>query len=126
MNAVNPEEFFEEIAAGLDRFEHVPDEVLWETVTRDGSCMWLYRLELEPEWTGDELTDRALAARICAGCPVRLECLDLELRTSGDQTLGVWGALPAEDVCAVHPVWLARRRCRGGQLGEHGADGGQP
>jgi len=125
MNAVNPEDFFAEVAAGLDRFEHMPDEVLWELVTRDGSCMWLFRLELEPEWTAEELTNRELAARICAGCPVRLECLDVELRISGDQTLGVWGALPAEDVRAVYPVWRARRRARGGQLGEHESDGGQ-
>jgi WhiB family redox-sensing transcriptional regulator len=106
-------------AAGLDRFEHVPDDVLWEIVTRDGSCMWLHRLDLEPEWTGNALTDRELAARICAGCPVRRECLELELRTSGNQPLGVWGALSADDVRAVYPVWLARRHQRDSQ------DGGQ-
>jgi WhiB family redox-sensing transcriptional regulator len=117
MNAANSHGFFEETAAGLDRLEPVPDDVLLEIVTRDGSCMWLYRLELEPEWTGNELTDRDLAARICADCPVRRECLELELRTSGDQTLGVWGALPAEDVRELYPVWQSRRR-RGGQLGD--------
>jgi WhiB family transcriptional regulator, redox-sensing transcriptional regulator len=130
MNAVNPDDFSEVIAAGLDRFEHVPDDVLWELVTRDGACMLRARLDLEPEWTGDALADRELAARICADCPVRLECLDLELRTSGDQTLGVWGALPAEDLRAVYPVWRLRRRRRGGHLGDqHGnqgdGDGGQ-
>jgi WhiB family redox-sensing transcriptional regulator len=118
MNAVNPDDHFEEIAAGLDQFEHVRDDVLWEIVTRDGSCMVLHWLDLEPEWTGDELTDRELAARICAGCRVRQECLELELRTSGDQTLGVWGALPAEDVRALFSVWLARRRRRGGKRGD--------
>jgi WhiB family redox-sensing transcriptional regulator len=101
----------------------VPDAVLWEIVTRDGSCMWLSRVGLNPQWSGDELTDRELAARICGGCPVRLECLELQLRTSGDQTLGVWGALPAQHVRAVHPVWLARRR--GDRLGGHESDGGQ-
>ena len=50
MNAVNPDDFYEAIAAQLDRFELVPDDVLWETVTRDGSCVQLYRLDLEPEW----------------------------------------------------------------------------
>jgi WhiB family redox-sensing transcriptional regulator len=115
MNALNPEE----IAAGLDEFKHVPDDVLWEIVTRNGSCMSLYQLDLEPEWTGNARTDRELAARICAECPVRRECLELELRTSGDQTLGVWGALPADDVRAVYPVWLARRGLRAEQ------DGGQ-
>jgi len=112
MNASNPRE----IVLGLDRFEHVPDDVLWEVVTRDGSCMGLDRV---PAGTGNARTDRELAAQICAGCPVRRECLELELRTFGDQALGVWGALPAEDVRTVYPVWLARRQDRGSQ------DGGQ-
>ena len=116
MNALNPDDYFQEIAAGLDRFEHVPDDVLWEIVTRDGSCMGLDHV---PEWTGNARSDRELAAQVCAGCPVRRECLELELRTSGDQALGVWGALPADDVRAVYPVWLARRHERGSQ------DGGQ-
>jgi WhiB family transcriptional regulator, redox-sensing transcriptional regulator len=124
MSAVNPDDFVEEIVARLDRFERVPDDVLWEIVTGDGTCTWLYRLDLEPEWTGDPLSDRELAARICVDCPVRQECLELELRTSGDQTLGVWGALPADDVRAVYPLWLARRRRRGGLHGQQ--DGGQP
>ncbi|MGB3438581.1 MAG: WhiB family transcriptional regulator [Actinophytocola sp.] len=122
MNAVNPDDFFEVIAAKLDRFERVPDDVLWEVATRDGACMLLSRSDMEPEWTGDDLTDRELAARVCAGCPVRSECLELELRTSGDQTLGVWGALPAEDVRALYPVWRSRRR-RGGQLGDEPGGG---
>jgi WhiB family transcriptional regulator, redox-sensing transcriptional regulator len=122
MSAVDPDDFFEVIASRLDRFELVPDDVLWEVVTRDGACSLLYRLDLEPEWTGDALTDRELAARICADCPVRDECLELQLRTSGDQTLGVWGALPAEDIHAVYPVWRSRRRRRGGHLGD--AEGG--
>ena len=114
---VDPDEFFTQVAAGLDRFELVPDDVLFEVVTRDGVCMLLYRLALEPEWSRDELTDRETAARICAGCPVRNECLELELRTSGDATLGVWGALSAEDVRGLWPVWRSRRRRRGGLLG---------
>jgi WhiB family redox-sensing transcriptional regulator len=120
MNAVNPDDFFQEIAAGLDEFEHVPDDVLWEIVTRDGSCMWLYQLDLEPEWTGNARTDRELAAQVCAECSVRRECLELELRTSGDRPLGVWGALPAEDVREVYRVWSDRRQRRAGQ------DGGRP
>jgi WhiB family redox-sensing transcriptional regulator len=119
MNTVNPDEFFEVIAAKLDRFELVPDDVLWEIVTRDGACTALYRSDIEPPWVGNELTDRELAARICADCPVRWECLELQLRTSGEHTLGVWGALPAEDVRALYRVWRSRRDRRGGQ------DGGQ-
>ena len=125
MNAVNPDDFFEVIARRLDRLELVPDDVLWEIVTRDGSCSLVYRLDLEPEWTGNELTDRELAQRICADCPVRDECLELELRTSGDQVLGVWGALPADDIREVYPVWRSRRRRRGGLLGDD-ETGGQP
>jgi WhiB family redox-sensing transcriptional regulator len=109
MSAVNPDDYFEVIAAGLDRLEHVPDGVLWAIVTREGSCMWLYRLGLEPEWTGDE-PDRELATRSCAGCPVRAECLEFELRIAGEQTVGVWGALNEDDRRALHKVWLCRRR----------------
>jgi WhiB family transcriptional regulator, redox-sensing transcriptional regulator len=124
---VDPDEFFTQVAAGLDGLKSVPDDVLSEVVTRDGACMVLYRLELEPEWIGDDLTDRELAARVCARCPVRRECLELELRTSGDATLGVWGALPAEDVRALYPVWQSRRRRGGGQLGDDtGGVGGRP
>jgi len=114
-DAVNPDDFFDRMAADLDAVELVPDDVLHELVTGSGSCMVLYRLELEPEWSGDDLTDRELAARVCAGCPVRRECLELELRTSGDATLGVWGALPADDVRELYPVWRSRRRRRGGR-----------
>lgn len=115
---VDPEEYFPQVAAGLDRLALVPDDVLWEIVTRDGACMQLSRLDIEPQWTRDEVTDRELAARICAHCPVRWECLEFQLRTSGEHTLGVWGALPAEDVRALHPVWRSRRH-RGGQDGCH-------
>jgi WhiB family transcriptional regulator, redox-sensing transcriptional regulator len=111
------------IAAKLDRFALVPDDVLWEIVSRDGACMLLSRLDIEPAWSRDELTDRELAARICAHCPVRWECLELQLRTSGDQTLGVWGALPAEDVRALYPVWRSRRRQHGRRIDDQ--DGGQ-
>lgn len=125
MNPVNPDDHVQQIAADLDRFEHLPDELLWQITTRHGACM---RPNQRPEPTGDELTDRELAARICAGCPVQRECLELQLRTCGDHTLGVWGALPAQDVRALHPVWLARRHSRDSERGERGErdrDGGQ-
>lgn len=112
---VNPDDYFEVLAAELDRYAHVPTDVLWEIVTRDGACMALYVAGDEPEWSGDDLTDRELAARICAGCPMRRECLELELRTAGATTTGVWGALCDDDRRAVFTVWLDRRR-RGGGL----------
>jgi WhiB family redox-sensing transcriptional regulator len=119
-NSVNSDDFFEETAASLDWFEQVPGDVLHDVVMRDGTCIMLFRLELEPEWSGDELTDREAAARICADCPVQSECLELELRTSGGQSLGVWGALPAEDLRALYPVWRSRRQRRSGLSDELG------
>jgi WhiB family redox-sensing transcriptional regulator len=107
---VNQDDYWEALAAELDRYANVPDDVLWEIVTRDGACMWLYANGEEPDWTGDDLTDRELASRICAGCIARRACLELELRTAGAATLGVWGGLSAEDRREVHRVWLARRK----------------
>ena len=101
--------YLEDLAAQLDRYEHVPDDVLWDIVTREGACTWLYANDLGPDWTNNDLTDRDLAAQICAGCTARWACLELELRTHGPDALGVWGALPAADIRALHPVWVARR-----------------
>lgn len=82
--------YIEDLAAQRDRFEHVSDDVLLDIVTGEGTCTWLYTNNLEPD--------------------SRWACLELELRTHGGQSLGVWGALPAEDVRALYPVWLARRQ----------------
>ncbi|HEX5114315.1 MAG TPA: WhiB family transcriptional regulator [Pseudonocardiaceae bacterium] len=116
-SSVNRRSDLDSVAAELDALTPVPDGVLLDLVTRDGSCMESYRADDEPEWSGDDLTDRDVAARICAGCPVRRECLELQLRTSGAATLGVWGALPAEDVRALFPVWQARRQPSGTAAG---------
>jgi WhiB family transcriptional regulator, redox-sensing transcriptional regulator len=118
---MNADDVFQFVAR-LDRFELVPDDVLWEIVTRDGACMASSGLNLEPQWTWEALTDRELAARICAHCPARWECLELQLRTCGAHTLGVWGALPAQDVRALYPVWRSRRLRRGGCLGDQVGD----
>jgi WhiB family redox-sensing transcriptional regulator len=121
MTTTDPEEeFYVEIVSRLDWLAPVPDEVLCEIVTRDGACMVLADLGELPEWTGTARADRALAAWICGGCPVRLECLELELRTAGGQAVGVWGALPADEVRALYPLWRAHRADSTGE-----ADGGQ-
>jgi WhiB family redox-sensing transcriptional regulator len=62
----------------------------------------------EPAWRDEPLTDRELAARLCAGCPVRDECVELELRTAGAATVGVWGGLAEDDRRELHRHWLQR------------------
>ncbi len=98
-------------AAGLDHLADVPTDVLTELVERDGTCWWEVTSGDPPDIADDEQApDRALAARLCAGCPVQLECLELELNTAGAATTGVWGALGEDDRRALHPVWQARRQ----------------
>lgn len=111
---VNPENYYEVIAADLDRFAQVPDEVLLEIVTRDGRCLWLVSGDEVPEWEDEDLSDRELAARLCAQCSARRACLELELRTAGPDTVGVWGGLSDEDRLVLYPVWRARRDREGG------------
>jgi WhiB family redox-sensing transcriptional regulator len=106
---VTGDDFLEQLAVTLDRYANVPDDMLCEIVTRDGACIWLYANERAPDWTADDLTDRELAERICQHCTVKLGCLELELRTAGADTLGVWGALSEDDRRALYPLWLARR-----------------
>ena len=106
---MNDEKIFEEVAARLDDLEGVPIGALFDLVTREGACMWIYVGTKEPTWTGNKVTDRELAATICAGCPVTDECLELEFRTAGLTTLGVWGALAEDDRRAAYLAWLQRR-----------------
>jgi WhiB family redox-sensing transcriptional regulator len=101
---------WEQVADELDELAVVPTEVLADWVTARGRCLWELTFGDPPEWTGDDEPDRELATRMCAGCPVRAECLELELRVGGAQSVGVWGALNEEDRRALHAVWLRRRR----------------
>ena len=103
------EEFYSDVAAGLDRLEAVPTSALSDLVTRDGAYMWVSAGPEDPGWPGDETSERDVAARICAGCGVRDECLELEFRTAGLATLGVWGALAEGDRRAVYLAWSRRR-----------------
>lgn len=44
---------------------------------------------------GSAVTQVAEAKQVCAGCPVRVPCLDWALRHSQD--VGVWGGLTGEE-----------------------------
>jgi WhiB family redox-sensing transcriptional regulator len=109
------------LAWQLDRLRWVPRADLADIVRRDGLCFWAYPDEEPPELTGEDTPDRELAARYCAGCPVKDECLELELRTAGAETVGIWGELPEDDRRALYPHWLRR----GDRVdGRPGAEGG--
>lgn len=96
------------VAWRLDRLRWVPRDVLGELVIDEGACMRAYAEGDPPQLTGFDTPDRELAARLCAGCLVQDECLELELRMAGPDTAGVWGALPEDDRRALYPHWRAR------------------
>jgi WhiB family redox-sensing transcriptional regulator len=107
---MNDEEFVEEVTARLDDLKGVPSQSLFDLVTREGVCMWVDLSIEEPTWSGDNaVTDRELAANICGGCSVADECLELEFRSTGFTTLGVWGALAEDDQRVIYLAWLQRR-----------------
>lgn len=98
--------WLEATARRLDRLRAVPDSVLIEIALRDCTCSWVF--EDVPSWQDENLTDRQLAARLCAGCPAQDECLELELRVVGRRTVGVCGGLCQDDRRALYPIWLER------------------
>lgn len=110
----------EQQAAELDDLARVPDEVLSELVARHGLCLWEITSGDPPEWSGQGPPDRELAARLCASCPVRRECLEFELRTAGADTVGVWGGLGEDDRRALHAIWSVRAARRRPQPKETG------
>lgn len=103
----------DEVAAELDLIRAVPDHVLGTMVVRDGACMRLYAGDAHPPWINEPCSDRELAAQVCAGCSLRAQCLELELRTAGAATVGVWGALNETDRRRLYPLWVARRATSG-------------
>lgn len=115
---------YEQLAGELDELAAVPTEVLTDRVSARGRCLWETTFGEPPGWTGQDEPDRELATRLCAGCPVPGECLEFELRLGGAQTVGVWGALNAEDRRAVHKVWSSRNRADIAQLSDD-EEGGQ-
>jgi WhiB family transcriptional regulator, redox-sensing transcriptional regulator len=122
VNHTDPPDY-KAMAAGLDRWQPVPIEVLRDVVMRRGLCLWGLWPEVEPHWDECAPSDRELAERLCAGCPVIDQCLELDLRTAGACTTGVWGALPEDDRRALHPLWQRRRYQHNGpdQEGELGS-----
>jgi WhiB family transcriptional regulator, redox-sensing transcriptional regulator len=94
------------IAWSLDHLRWASTDELTVLVQSDGLCMRAFTGE--PPWADEELNDRELAEHQCAGCLVRDECLELELRTAGAKTVGVWGALPEDERREVHRHWLQR------------------
>lgn len=94
-----------EIVKRLTRLRRVPSRVLAEIVARDGACLEVSTDDEPPRWLHEDGTDRELATRLCRGCPVQWECLELELRMFGEQTVGVWGALGEDDRRALVPHW---------------------
>ncbi|GAB3147021.1 WhiB family transcriptional regulator [Amycolatopsis stemonae] len=96
------------IAARLDRFTAVPGDLLAEVVARDGLCFRTFAQADLPKLVGADRPDSELAARLCRSCPVQDECLELELRTAGTETVGVWGGLAEDDRRALHSLWLRR------------------
>jgi len=107
MNA-DKQSWLAEILARLDRLIPVPTDVLADIVMRDGACMACTGNGDTPALRGRAGPDREAAARICAGCPVQDQCLELELRWAGHDTVGVWGALSDQDRRALYPLWRER------------------
>jgi WhiB family redox-sensing transcriptional regulator len=112
------------VVARLDRFREVPTEALAGLVVGNGVCFAQLWPPQEPDWDDAAPSDRDLAARLCAGCPVIDACLELDLRTTGQDTRGVWGGLPEDDRRALHPAWLARRQPPDRQDGTRDEEGG--
>lgn len=109
---------YEAMAAGLDRWQQVPTDVLSAVVMRRGLCLWGLWPAQEPDW--DAPSDRDLAAQLCTGCPVIDQCRELDLRTVGAGTTGVWGALTEDDRRALHRAWQRRRHQQDGTDQEGG------
>jgi WhiB family transcriptional regulator, redox-sensing transcriptional regulator len=111
----------------LRRLRRVPDDVLTGLVTEQGmvrrplddQALTAAARALDP--------DRELAARLCAGCPVQDECLELDLRWMADRTVGVFAGLPESDRRALHELWAADRSGAPGRPTDPAAaDLGQP
>jgi hypothetical protein len=50
------------------------------------------------------LRERAIAQRLCGGCPLRRPCLAWAL-TKSSEPCGIWGGLGARDLADLMPAW---------------------
>ncbi|MFD6153385.1 WhiB family transcriptional regulator [Streptomyces sp. NPDC060243] len=64
---------------------------------------------------GPGAVQREEAKRVCAGCPVRAECLEYALESK--QNSGVWGGLDERERAALHRG--RRTRLRSSGAGHH-------
>jgi WhiB family redox-sensing transcriptional regulator len=109
IHEMNSNDVSQGVAADLDAVRDAASDVLISRLSQDGTCMWVRTTGTEPQWTGDDATDRAMAAPICARCPVQRECLELEFRSFGYSTSSIWGPLDPDERRAVYVAWLERR-----------------
>jgi WhiB family redox-sensing transcriptional regulator len=56
--------------------------------------------------SGPALLQAAQARAVCAGCPVRIDCLNYAIETG--QAAGVWGGVSEEERHAIRSATLAR------------------
>jgi WhiB family redox-sensing transcriptional regulator len=81
--------------------QRLTDDALWARVARQARCagsgldpdQW-YPVSTESAQARHEA---AAAIAVCAGCPVRAQCLELSLRHWDTGQHGVWGGLIATD-----------------------------
>lgn len=112
------------IAWRLDRLRWAPRELLTDIVTSIGACMYPADTDA-PDWLAQPQPDRELAARICGGCPVQDECLELELRRAGEHTVGVWGAMTDDDRRELHWHWRQRGERATDEVDRDAPEGGR-
>lgn len=95
------------VVARLRRLRFVDDDTLGAAIRSAAACLEAGADGTAPGWLHDEYTDPRRAARLCAGCPVRDECTELELRLAGDRAVGLWGAAGEGGRQALYRVWCA-------------------
>jgi WhiB family redox-sensing transcriptional regulator len=93
------------VVARLRLLRSVDDDALGAAIRGAAACLEPQEDGQAPGWLHDEYTDPDLAVRLCAACPVRDECTELELRLAGDRAVGMWGAYGEGGRQALHRVW---------------------